>query len=453
MVKIKMNKPDILLIRALGPEGNSLPQGLLYIQSFLNKCGFKAEIWDRYVNRNITRLGKKLKEVKVVGISAMSAQSADAIYLSSMIRGWFGNKMKIIMGGPHFTVAPETARNHADHVVIGEGEVAIKNFLKSGGNTDFLIPSNPIRDLDKIPLFPTEKIRKLVRLKKYFHILTARGCPYRCNFCLGSDQRPSGLRFHSIDYVIDYMNRIIEDLGITSFNIVDDVFVLNPKRVYDFCDKVEKKIKKKISIQCFTHAGHGNYASYKRMRDVGFDLISMGVEHGNDRLLEYCGKKTTKKKIEQTCRDIYKAGIELDLTYILGNLIETNETITETVDFAIYLHEKYGAKSWFSYMQPLPGSQAFIEAEKHGHFIDPDVSNYSNLNPTYLPSTVSFEHIINERRRGMKEANFRTSYSNFSLISAAKRLYALVNRYNPKTIPNELKRIKGIVGPIYVKTK
>lgn len=442
-----MSKPDILLIRALGPDGVSLPQGLLYIQSFLNKYGYNTEIWDRYRDTSIVKLKRKLKDVKVVGISAMSIQFVDAIYLSSMIRRCFGNEIQIIMGGVHVTALPETARNYADHVVIGDGEIAIKNFLDAGNHgSDFILPSIPIEDLDEIPPFQTEQIRKVVRTKQYFHIITARGCPYRCNFCLGIDQRPGGLRYHSVDYVIDYMSRMAEDLGITGFVIADDVFVLRPTRVYEFCDSLERS-EKKISLQCFTHAGHGNHSLYKRMKDVGFNQMSMGVEHGNDQLLEYCGKKTTKAKIEQTCKDIHSAGIKLHLTYILGNLIETNETITETVDFAISLHEKYGAISWFSYMQPLPGSSASIEAEEYGHFIDRDVCNYSNMKPVYLPNAVSLQHIIHERERGVKAANSKTKRE-ANMGSIRKVASKVIKAYYPKSIPNELKRVKSIVNSV-----
>ena len=405
---------DILLIRALGAEGNSLPQGLLYIQSYLKKYGYHAEILDRYVDRSIIGLKSKLEGIKVVGISAMSIQSEDALYLASLIRKWFGYKIKIILGGVHFTALPETAQGYADHIVSGEGEIAVKNFLDAENSyPDFIIPSKIILDLDDIPQFSIDQIKKLVRTNNHFHIITARGCPYRCNFCLGFDQRPKGLRYHSIDYIIGYMHRIILDLNITSFNIVDDVFIINPKRVYDFCDSLEKLttiVKKKISLSCFTHAGHGDYSLYKRMQDVGFNLIAMGVEHGNDKLLQYCGKNTTRSKIEQTCKDISDAGIKLNLTYILGNLIETNETITETIDFAIYLHKKYDASSWFSYMQPLPGSQAYTEAKDYGKFIDNDVSNYSNTNPVYVPNGASLQHMISERNRGTKYANSKVSH-------------------------------------------
>jgi len=280
----------------------------------------------------------------------------------------------------------------------------MKHIIDNLDCDEFIVKGEPIHDLDTIPIFNIAIIDQLIRSNKDYHITTSRGCPYRCNFCLGIDQRSTKVRFHSIHYIINYMKLVITELNITSFNIVDDIFILNKERVYQFCDEIEK-LDTPITLSCFTHAGHGDQELYTRMKMVGFNSISMGIEHGNDRMLKYCGKNTTKEKIEHTCQEIYMSGINLNLTYIIGNLTETNQTITETVDFAIYLHNKYKSTSYFSYMQPLPGSQAYKEGHKHGNFNDYDINHYSNFNPVYVPNMVTIEHMIKERRRGRKYAN------------------------------------------------
>lgn len=400
-----MTKVDILLIRAKGVEGNTLPQGLLSIQSFLKEQGYIAEIWDRYINKSIKQLKNVLKDIAVVGISAMTSQAKDAIYLAKKIKRWYP-KIKIIVGGVHFTALPGDALGIADNVVVGEGETTIKNYLDSGCVSNFEIKGNPVKNLDDISKIAMADVKSLVRQKNCFHILTSRGCTYRCNFCLGESQRPKGIRYHSIDYIVDYIKDIIKTLGIKSFFIVDDIFVLNSKRVYAFCDAVESKIHDKINLECFTHAGHGDLKLYQRMKAVGFNKISFGVEHGNNRLLEFCGKKTTTKTVEETCSIIRKAGIELNLTYILGNATETNKTIAETVDFGIYLHKKCDASSWFSFMQPLPGSDLYNRATKYGKWLIKNNNQFtSNIKPVYLPFGVSRKHLINEHKRGMRGAN------------------------------------------------
>jgi radical SAM superfamily enzyme YgiQ (UPF0313 family) len=239
---------------------------------------------------------------------------------------------------------------------------------------------------------------------KGFHIITARGCPYNCNFCLGKEQRSPGLRYHSIDYVVGYVKAIVDEYAVRSFNIVDDIFVIRPARVGQFCSMIQETIPQRLRFHCFTHAGHGSVKLYALMKEAGFHTISMGVEHGNDRILSMMGKNTTKAKIEETCAAVCGAGIGLNLTYVLGNIHETNGTISETVDFAIYLHNKYRATSWFSFMQPLPGSPVFDVAERFGMFLSME-RRYQNTEACFVPHSVDVEHMVRERDRGMKLAN------------------------------------------------
>jgi len=240
-----------------------------------------------------------------------------------------------------------------------------------------------IEYLDEIPMIKMSDIRPFIENPKYpiesaFHVLTARGCPYNCNFYLGKDQRPKGVRYHSVDYIIEYISQIVKEFGICSFFITDDIFIIKQSRVKEFCEKIKKNISIPLKFHCFTQTGHGNVELYCIMRNAGFYRISMGVEHGNDEILFIMGKNTTKAKIEKTCAQIHKAGVNLNLTYVFGNIKETNKTITETVDFTIYLHRKYKATSWFSYMQPLPGSPIYAVAEKYGKYL-PTGRTYQNI--------------------------------------------------------------------------
>lgn len=429
-----MNKfGKVFLIRASGFKTHSMPYGLLYIKSYLRRAGIDSYVFDRepQSNRSLKLLKNALLEYDpgVIGISAMTAQALDAKFIIKNIRKWVSKKI-IIVGGVHFTALPHDGiKCGADYVNQGEGELSMLDFLINGPPKEgVLIKGNSINELDDIPMTRMSDLRPFVRSPKNyhgkgFHVITARGCPYDCNFCLGRDQRPKGIRYHSMDYVVKYISQVVKEFGICSFNIVDDVFVIKPTRIMEFCEKVQKKIPISLRFHCFTHAGHGNVELYRKMREAGFHRISMGVEHGNDKILSLMGKCTTKAKIEETCFQIYKAGIHLNLTYILGNIEETNETITETIDFAIHLHKQYKASSWFSYMQPLPGSPVCNVAEKYGRYLSKK-HTYQNIDLCYVPFNVTVEHIIKERKRGMRLAN---SYD-LQSMGQFERLKSIVRR-------------------------
>ncbi len=447
----------LFLIRAHGSEVKKfkLPHGLLSIKSYLRKFDIDSVIFDRALNLSPDDLKQEILQYNpdVIGISAMTMQIEDTQYLIKFIRAYFKDKI-IVVGGIHFTALPNVGLEMgADYVFKGEAEIAMYNFMLNGPPKDEkIIQGEIIKNLDDIPAFTIDDIRSYFEPHNYYknihlQIMTARGCPYNCNFCLSRDQRPKGMRYHSVDYIIDLLEEIVNEFDTRQFFFVDDIFVIKPSKVREFCEKIKSRFQGYIRLTSFTHAGHGSTELYRLMFESGFTRVSMGVEHGNDRLLELCGKKTNKAGIEKTCSEIHKAGLELNLLYILGNITETNETITETVDFAIYLHNKYSASSSFSFMQPFPGSPIYTVAEDYGKYL-PKRRTYQNIDINYIPNGVSVKHIIKERERGQLMGNYFGSLKSFRAIKLRDKYLKLVRKLKAK-IRKFIRLSKAVVYKIF----
>ena len=360
----------------------------------------------------------------------MTAQSYDAKLIIKKVREWMPNII-IIVGGVHFTAEPQDGLDFgADYVFRGESEKSLLDFMNNGPPGDNkIIWGEPLENLDDIPNLTMDDVEPYIEIlgNSPFNLMGSRGCPYNCNFCLGKDSRPKGIRYHSIDRMIDYISQLVEKFDISRFFIVDDLFIIKNSRVREFCERIMKEIPAPREFTCFTHAGHGNSELFHTMRKAGFNIIGLGVDHGNDRILSLAGKNTTRAKIEETCRQIFKAGIELRLCYILGNITETNETITETVDFAISLHNKYKARSYFCFMQPLPGAPVYKVAEQYGNYL-PKRRIFQYMDLSYIPFNVSVKHMKKERKRGMILGNYFTllrSY-NLGLLKSYKMLSFII---------------------------
>ncbi len=369
----------------------------------------------------------------VVGISAMTIQSSDTRKLIKLIRKW-NNNVIIIVGGKHFTALPkEGIEFGGDYVITGEGEIALSNFMLNGPSKDTrIIQGETLSNLDDIPLLKMDDIRPFIENiddvnKHGFHIITSRGCPYNCNFCLSREQRPKGMRYHSVDYIVKYISKVVSEFNINSFFIADDIFIIKSSRVREFCSKIKNKISKKLNFHCFTHAGHGNTELYKEMLSVGFYKISMGVEHGNEEILNLCGKNVTKLQIEKTCKELFNARININLLYILGNIKETNQTISETIDFSIYLHKKYKARSYFSFMQPLPGSPIYGYAKEYGNFLSKE-RTFQNNDLNFIPFGTSANHMLKEMKRGFIMGNYSGPLKKYKSVQIAMSTRSKFNR-------------------------
>ena len=193
------------------------PIGLGTIAKALLKCQHRVEVFDiwahQYTNDEVLAKAKEL-EYDVVGISALSTQYGYVKWLVAQLRKLAKIK-KIVVGGPLATHTPELVLSHTetDICVLGEGEITMREVVENIDNlkkvkgiyyklNDEIIknpPREPIKDLDKIDfpawdLFPieiylknsylfTSPILNKDRSFRVMHVVTSRGCPYKCRFC------------------------------------------------------------------------------------------------------------------------------------------------------------------------------------------------------------------------------------------------------------------------------
>ena len=121
-----------------------------------------------------------------VAISSFSAQINEAYALADRYRS-LGTK--VILGGLHVSAVPDEARNHADAIVIGEGEPVwpqvMADLTESGErlrevydarNASFDLSQSP---MPRFELLNPERYNRLT-------VQTQRGCPFRCEFCAAS---------------------------------------------------------------------------------------------------------------------------------------------------------------------------------------------------------------------------------------------------------------------------
>ena len=108
----------------------------------------------------------------------------------------------------------------------------------------------------------------------------------------------------------------------------------------------------------------------------------------------------------------------------------------------------FGARSWFPFAQPLPGSALHDQAEEHGRYLSRDLQAYSQVNAIYVPSGVSTEHLIAARGRGMRLANPSAGESKALSLRVREALLEARDRLAPHSVPNELERVRRLAGPI-----
>jgi radical SAM superfamily enzyme YgiQ (UPF0313 family) len=191
----------------------------------------------------------------IIGITSFTFGVKDAYFLASKIKEV--SNVPVLIGGPHTSFMPEEALEHCDIVVRLEGEETFRQLvetfpwdskkLKNINGISYKVgkkvinnpPQRFIQPLDKLP-FPDWDICPdyYPVFKGYGYLLTSRGCPFRCTFCVSSKTLGKPWRAYSPKRVLDELEWLIEKYNAKNLIFVDENFCLDKKRVIDICNGI-----------------------------------------------------------------------------------------------------------------------------------------------------------------------------------------------------------------------
>lgn len=197
-------------------------------------------------------------------------------------------------------------------------------------------------------------------------VVMTRGCPYECTFCYHVTRR---YRKHSVDYVIRYLKRMKETLGITHIFTWDDLIMVDRHWLADLCDAL---VSENLGIKIFTSGGKPDLVTrdlLKKMHAAGFLRVSYGIESGSQTILDEMKKKSTVQQNRDSVIMATEEGLFVHLNMIVGMPGETTGTLLETTDFLVILARKGVVSSKnlsFSYATGYPGTELYELMIKRG---------------------------------------------------------------------------------------
>lgn len=364
----------------------------LVARALLN-AGYKVEVFDifahQYSNDEVLQKIKKL-DYDVAGIGAYSTQYSYVKWLISQLKEC--NENKIVIGGVLPSLTPETVLKNtdADICIIGEGEITFPEALRNIDNPkevkgiwfkegDTIIKNPPreyIRDLDTLgfpawELFPMEIYIENLTLynlpdTRAFNVIAGRGCPWSCNFC--SKTFAGEVRLRSINNVIAEIKELMKTYEIGGIEFNDDTLVINKKRIYELCDKIEGL---NIKWQCQGRVNTVDYGLLKRMKKAGCVAVGYGIESGSQTILDNMNKKATVEQAEKVVKNTLRVGLKPVLQMMYGYPGETRETLQETIDFFKRI-DYFPENNNLSVTTPLPGTVLYKQALERGLIKDED---------------------------------------------------------------------------------
>ena len=285
----------------------------------------------------------------IVGLTSFTMEIYDTAYIAKMIKS--NNKnTRICIGGVHVIGVEEQVLEEFtdfDFAVIGEGEVVLKNLLnaisedKSPENIKGLIyrdnngkarkniPDDLVYDIDSLPIPDWSFVPR----GKSYPIMSARGCPFRCIFCM----RPYGNspRVRSPERVVDEIEFVHSTYDAKKFIFYDESLGAMRSNFNEILDLIiVRGLNRKISFEGHTHVNIVKPELFQKMKEAGFTNIGFGAESGDDEILKNIGKSINTEKIYKAVRWAKKAGLRTSAYFILGMPNETYKSAFKTISFA-----------------------------------------------------------------------------------------------------------------------
>ena len=415
-MKILLINPPQSFFPSSDPPAANLPLGLMYIAAVLDEAGIKTKILDAFITDlsfrkigDITEVGMPYEKIKeeilrikpeIVGIAnPFTSQAEHAIRVADIVKEIDQNILTVV-GGPHVTVVPaeflEETKN-VDIIVIGEGEYTmldIVGFFEGTKKIDDIqgiahrrdkkaVINSPRKFNNKLDELPYPAYH-LVDMEQYLNpkkieyrsfqnralsMITSRGCPFNCSFCSVHLHMGKTFRAHSIDYVVNHIEHVVNKYRVKTIYFEDDNLTFDLKRFEAICDKIiEKNIKFQWETPNGVRADCLTLELLKKMKRTGCQSVFVGVESGDQYVLDnIIGKNLKLKNVIEFAKMCKKIGLKTGAFYIIGFPGETKQSMRNTVEFALMLKRKYDVGMHLLFATPSFGTRLYKECKKKGY--------------------------------------------------------------------------------------
>lgn len=331
----------------------------------------------------------------LVGISSTTADHLDALETAKRVKQALPDR-PVVMGGPHVTVQDvETLETgHVDIVVRGEGEEVLQELARPTPLEEITgitykrngkIFRNESRqappDLHELPIPRSDGWARFLSFRRDFGlIVSSRGCPHDCSFCMTAYMQGRKWRARSPDHILRELERFSEKRYVF---FVDDNFTMDPQRVETICDLIRERgftFKWACLSRADTLARHENLL--EKMVDAGLIGIFIGVESANPESLRDAHKRQTREAIQKAFELTKQYPIVPLASMIFGFDSDTKESLEENIEFLLELDPR---AIQATVLTPFPGTEIYAKFSAEGRILTKDWSKYDVCHCVFQP--------------------------------------------------------------------
>lgn len=384
----------------------AFPYGLLSIATYLKKkAGNSTDVQVLDCNFSdgkdfLSELKKRLDEFQpdIVGLSMMFDNSYKYVKeISALIKK--KNKSTIVVMGGMAAVSSYIAilkeLKNIDGICFYEGEIPLLNMVNSEDMSNFLendiswitreslkkgkVPQKTsVQNLDDVVSIDYDFVdisgyamreafspfAGKIKQRKQFFLVTSRGCPFRCVFCMHSADKDKSMRYASVNAIIKHVRSLVSKYGMNVLTIYDDQILLNKERAKQLFREFAQF---DLRIEC----PNGLSVAFMDdeliglMKKAGMDTVNLAIESGSPYVLnEIIHKPLKLEMVRPVVQALRRHNFWIHGFFVNGIPGEKDEHRKETSRFI----KKVGLDwSGFSLAVPIRGSDLYRICIENGY--------------------------------------------------------------------------------------
>lgn len=334
------------------------------------------------VEELIAEIKNKRPEIKITLFE--NVQAVTSYSLRHVAADFIGKGADcVIMGEPEDRVCDLASSLESGADISSISGIAYRN----GNEIVFTKPAILPEHLDALPMpawenFPLKGYwisgfahAPVKRNSKFLPILTSRGCPYRCTFCIAPEVNPTW-RARSAKHVVDEMEHFYRTLGVTDYHVSDLDPTVSDKRTQEICYEL---ISRNLPITWKLAQGTKietikSEKTLELMAKAGCVFVSFSPESGSKKLLKIMNKPFDHEHALRMAKKMNELGISMQAVFIGGVPGEEPDDRDMSLEYATKLLKLGVDEISLVIFTPLPGA-------KLSNAIN-DFSHYSQCTPS-----------------------------------------------------------------------
>ncbi|MDD5032691.1 MAG: radical SAM protein [Candidatus Pacebacteria bacterium] len=369
--------------------------GFAYLVSVLRQQGVDSEILDFTITPYTKEsLNSHIAEVSplFVGFYGSAAMKDHMFEFLRATREKFP-KLKIFAGGPDMFDCESYLNAGVDVFCLNEGEKTIVEMIeycrgkinlpqikgiayKERGEIKYTPERELVKNLDELPMPAWDKFdlnnfydyHVFDMRTPYTSIMASRGCPFKCSYCVSHKIWGGVYRSRSVESVLEEIDYLVKEKGVKYLMFQDDIWSwLNDDWAREFCQKLIER-NYDLKWRCILHP-FSFLKSRKEilplMKKAGCSSITIGLQSASKEILKNVNRSPEQPQaLADLVKELKKSGILNSVEFIFGLPGDTEETMEETIKFALKIKPTFCG---FYVLTVLIGSDIWL-AQKEGKF-------------------------------------------------------------------------------------